>query len=126
QGILQRPPVKTDDFGKEPREEDGVSSFVYLLRGKKQAHLLLWHSDDVGTQRLGDAGLSLEEGGETVDTHHVLIMRHRLPLLAIRGEVYLRGFPLLLLPAIIELAIAGQVDQPFVDNLQNVVNGRLL
>ncbi len=126
QRILQLAQIHADHLIKEAREEDRVASLVHLLRGDEEAHLLFRHGHDIGTQRIGDAGLTLEEGGKSIDAHHMLIMRHLLPLLAVNSKVDLRGFPLLLFPTVVQFAIAGQVDQALVDNPQHVVDWRLL
>src|SRR6266567_4295321 len=93
---------------------------------KKGAHLLIGHGQHIGGECVGDIRLAMEEGGESIDTHVAFVLRHACPLLAVFTEIDILGAPLLTLPAIIEFAIGGQVYQPFINDMQDVVDGGLL
>src|SRR5579875_807678 len=84
QGILQLTFIQTNYLVKETSEEDGVAGLIHLLRGQEQAHLFFRHRHNIGTQCIGNAGLALKESRETIKAHHMLVLRHGLPLLPIK------------------------------------------
>src|SRR5207245_307622 len=59
-------------------------------------------------------------------THIALVLRHPLPLHSIAAEIDLLRSPLLALPSIIEFTVSRQVYQSLVDDMQYIIDRRLL
>src|SRR5579863_1381581 len=108
-------PVHLQGLAEEFTKESSVARFVDQLCGEKNTLLLGRHGRAIGNKGIGDAHFSLEEDHKAADPDRFAGFVNLGPLLAIDTEIEVLRTPLLPLPAMIEVHIAGEGDQFIVD-----------